>query len=147
MGGHMSKGTVNKVILIGRLGGDPELRHLPSGVAVATFSLATNRTAKDRDGNNQETTDWHRITVWRHTAEFANNYLRKGMRVYVEGRIQYRNWEDQNGVKHYATDIVAENLQILESAGNRSEEFNSSSAPSEIPQPPMEPDTDDEVPF
>lgn len=147
MGGHMSKGTVNKVILIGRLGGDPELRHLPSGVAVATFNLATNRTTKDRDGNNQDTTDWHRITAWRNTAEFANNYLRKGMRVYVEGRIQYRNWEDQNGVKHYGTDIIAENLQILESAANRAEDFSNQSTPTEIPQPPENPETEDDLPF
>lgn len=117
----MSKGTVNKVILIGRLGGDPEVRYTPGGSAVANFSLATNRSFKGKDGNQVESTDWHRITAWTRLAEFAKQYLKKGMRVYVEGRVQYREWQDQNGVKRTSTDIVVNDIQMLESLGARTE--------------------------
>jgi single-strand DNA-binding protein len=115
----MSKGTVNKAILVGRLGGDPEVRYVPSGSPVANFSLATNRSYKDKDGNFQEETDWHRVAAWNRLAEFAKQYLHKGMRVYVEGRIQYRDWQDQNGVKRNATDIVALDIQMLEPPSTR----------------------------
>ena len=117
----MSKGTVNKVLLIGRLGADPEVRYAPSGSAVANFNLATNRSFKDKEGGAQEQTDWHKIVAWTRLAEFAKQYLHKGMRVYVEGRIQYREWQDQNGVKRYGTDIVANDIQMLDSPGARSE--------------------------
>jgi single-strand DNA-binding protein len=111
----MSKGTVNKVMLIGRLGADPEVRYVPSGSAVANFNVATNRSFKDKEGKLQEQTDWHRIVVWSRLAEFAKQYLHKGMRVYIEGRLQYRDWQDQNGLKRNATDIVANDIQMLES--------------------------------
>ncbi len=117
----MSRGTVNKVVLIGRLGGDPEVRYAPSGNAVANFSLATNYSYKDRDGNLQETTSWHRIVAWTRLAEFAKQYLHKGMRVYVEGRIQYREWQDQNGVKRNTTEIIANDIQMLDSPVTREE--------------------------
>jgi single-strand DNA-binding protein len=143
----MSKGTVNKVMLIGRLGGDPDMRYAPSGSAVANFSLATNRSYKDKDGNFKEETDWHRITVWTKLAEFAKQYLKKGMRVYVEGRIQYRDWQDQNGVKRNATDIIAFDVQMLESLGERTAESENFKEPNiEAPENPDQ-ESDETVPF
>ncbi|MEJ2633675.1 MAG: single-stranded DNA-binding protein [Calditrichia bacterium] len=138
----MSKGTVNKVILIGRLGADPEVRYVPSGEAVANFNLATNQSFKDREGNWKETTDWHRVQIWRNRAEFAKQYLHKGMRVYVEGRIQYREWQDQNGVKKYSTEIVATDLQIMESQGSRPAQEDTGS---EVPDLEA-PNTQDQAP-
>ena len=97
----MARGTINKAILIGRLGKDPEMKYTPSGTAVASFSLATNYSVKDEDGNFTDKTDWHNIVVFGRRAEFAGEYLGKGRLVYVEGRIQTRSWEDQNGNKRY----------------------------------------------
>jgi len=104
---------VNKVILIGNLGKDPELRYTPSGVAVANFSIATNERWKDKDGNYQDRTEWHRIVAWRKLAETVGEYLKKGSQVYIEGRLQTRTWEDQNGNKRSTTEIVADSLQML----------------------------------
>ncbi len=104
---------VNKVILIGNLGSDPELRYTTSGTAVATLSVATNRKWKDRDGNMQEETEWHRVIVWAQTAEFCGNYLSRGSKIYVEGRLQTRKWQDQNGNDKYTTEIVANTIQNL----------------------------------
>lgn len=145
----MSKGTVNKVILIGRLGADPEVRYAPSGNAVANFSIATNRSYKDREGNQQEQTDWHRIVAWTRLAEFAKQYLHKGMRVYIEGRLQYRDWQDQNGVKRNVTDVIANDIQMLESPGERAEMVDQEKPASdlEIPDDDSEPKEDDSVPF
>jgi len=144
----MSKGTVNKVLLIGRLGADPEVRYAPSGSAVANFNLATNRSYKDKEGGVQEQTDWHKIVAWSRLAEFAKQYLRKGMRVYVEGRVQYREWQDQNGVKRYGTDIVANDIQILESLAGRAETGASESLEEDLQLPDdSEPAEDDSVPF
>lgn len=117
----MGKGTVNKVILIGRLGADPETRYTPGGSAVANFNIATDRGWKDKDGNWQNETTWHRIVAWARLAEVAKEYLKKGHRVYIEGRIQNRSWEDQNGQKRYVSEVVANDLQMLEPApGGRS---------------------------
>jgi single-strand DNA-binding protein len=127
----VGKGTLNKVMLIGRLGQDPELKYTPSGQAVANLSLATNLVWKDKDGNNQEKTDWHRIVVWRKLAETAGQYLKKGSRVYVEGRLQTRSWQDQNGVTKYITEVVADTFTFLESRGERGE----AAAPPEPPPP------------
>lgn len=107
----MARG-VNKVILVGNLGDDPEVRYTQSGMAVANLSIATTSVRKDRDGNTQEKTEWHRVTVWGKTAEAAGEYLRKGRQVYVEGRIEYGSYE-KDGVKHYTTDIVCDDLQFL----------------------------------
>lgn len=104
---------VNKVILIGNLGKDPELRYTPSGIAVANFSIATNERWKDKDGNYQDRTEWHRIVAWRKLAETVGEYLKKGSQVYIEGRLQTRTWEDQNGNKRSTTEIVADSLQML----------------------------------
>lgn len=108
---------VNKVILIGNLGADPELRYTTSGTAVATLSLATSRRWKDRDGNMQDETEWHRVIVWAQSAEFCGNYLSKGSKVYVEGRLQTRKWQDQNGNDKYTTEIIANTIQNLTPKG------------------------------
>ena len=114
----MSKGTVNKVILIGRLGKDPEMRYTSSGTAVVNFSLATNHFMKDQDGNNSDTTEWHQVVAFGRTAEVAGEYLNKGKLVYIEGRLQTRSWDDQNGQKRYKTEVVCSNLQLLGSKGD-----------------------------
>jgi len=144
----MSRGTVNKVLLIGRLGADPEVRYAPSGSAVANFNLATNRSYKDKEGGVQEQTDWHKIVAWSRLAEFAKQYLHKGMRVYVEGRVQYREWQDQNGVKRYGTDIVVNDIQILESLGSRADTGTTETLEEDLQLPEdTEPAEDDSVPF
>ena len=108
---------INKVILVGNLGADPELRYTQSGTAVATLRVATNRRWKDRDGNQQDETEWHRVIVWAQSAEFCGNYLSKGMKVYVEGRIQTRKWQDQTGNDRYTTEIVSQVIQNLTPRG------------------------------
>ena len=105
--------SVNKVILIGNLGRDPELRYTQTGQAVANFTLATSDRWNDRDGNAQERTEWHRIVVWAKQAENCAQYLSKGRSVYVEGRIQTREWEDKEGNKRQTTEIVAQNVRFL----------------------------------
>jgi len=105
---------INKAILIGRLGSDPEVRYTPSGVAVANFSIATSEEWKDKDsGEKQERTEWHRIVAWRRLGEICGEYLSKGRQVYVEGRIQTRSWDDKDGNKKYMTEIVASDIQFL----------------------------------
>ena len=103
---------LNKVILVGNLGADPEMRYTASGTAVAKFSLATSRKFTGKDGQRQEKTEWHRIVAWRKLAEICGQYLSKGKQVIIEGRIEYGSYE-KDGVKHYTTDIVAENMQML----------------------------------
>ena len=105
---------VNKVILIGNLGRDPEIRSTTSGMAVANFSLATNRKWNDRDGNRQEQTEWHNIVCFGRQAEIAGQYLTRGKKIYVEGRLQTRSWDDRNtGEKKYRTEVVCDNFQML----------------------------------
>lgn len=105
---------INKAILVGRLGSDPEVRYTPSGVAVANFSIATSDEWKDKDtGEKKERTEWHRIVAWRRLGEICGEYLAKGRQVYVEGRIQTRSWEDKDGNKRYTTEIVATDIQFL----------------------------------
>ncbi len=105
---------LNRVTLIGRLGKDPEVRRLESGAAVAKFSLATSESYKDKEGNKVETTEWHNIVVWRTQAEIAEKFLKKGMLIYVEGKLTYREYTDKDNVKKYFTEIVANNFQMLE---------------------------------
>jgi single-strand DNA-binding protein len=104
---------LNKVMLIGHLGKDPELRYTPGGAAVATVSLATNEPYKDKEGNWQERPEWHRLVIWNKQAENAAEYLKKGSQVFVEGRLQTRSWQDKDGQKHYTTEIIVQNFQIL----------------------------------
>jgi len=109
---------VNKVILVGNLGRDPEVRSLPSGQPVASFSVATSRRYKDREGQRQEQTEWHNVVCFGRQAEIAGQYLTKGKQVFVEGRIQTRSWDDKNtGEKKYRTEIVCENFQMLGGRG------------------------------
>ncbi len=104
---------VNKAIIIGNLGSDPEIRYTQAGKAVTTLSVATSRSWKDQSGQKKEETEWHRVNVWDKTAEFCGEYLRKGMKVYCEGRIQTRKWQDQDGNDRYTTEIVAQTVQNL----------------------------------
>ena len=106
-------GSINKVILIGRLGKDPEMRFTPSGKAVTNFTLATNENWTDQSGERQERTEWHRIVTWGKLAENCAKLLSKGKQVYVEGRLQTRQWDDRDGNKRYTTEIVANTMQIL----------------------------------
>ena len=110
--------SVNKVIVLGNLGKDPDLRHLPNGDAVCNFSLATTESWKDKEGNKQDKTEWHNIVIFRKLAEIAGEYLKKGRPVYIEGRLQTRKWQDKEGKDRYTTEIVADQMQML---GSREE--------------------------
>lgn len=105
--------SLNKVLLIGNLGKDPEVRYTASGTAVASFSLATSEKFKNKDGEWEERTEWHNITHWGRLAEIAGEYLAKGKTVYIEGRLQTRKWQDKDGKDHYTTEIVGEKMQML----------------------------------
>lgn len=113
----MSRGSVNKVILIGNLGADPEIRFTPSGAQVANVNLATSESWTDKSGEHQERAEWHRIVLWRKLAEIAGQYLKKGSRVYIEGKLQTRSWEDQKGQRRYMTEVVANNIEMLSGSG------------------------------
>ena len=110
---------VNKVILVGNLGSDPEVRHTASGQAVANFNIATNEQWTNRNGERGERTEWHRIVAWGRLAEICSEYLRKGRQVYIEGRLQTRQWDDRDGNKRYTTEIVAQVMQMLGRPGDR----------------------------
>jgi len=105
--------ALNKVLLIGNVGKDPEVRHLEGGASVATITLATTERFKDKTGSSKELTEWHTVIAWRQLSDLAENYIRKGSQIYVEGRIRSRSYDDQNGVKRYVTEILADNIQLL----------------------------------
>jgi single-strand DNA-binding protein len=114
----MAQRGVNKVILVGNCGQDPEMKHMPSGSAVTNISLATSETWKDKQsGQQQERTEWHRVVFFNRLAEIVGEYVKKGSKVYVEGRLQTRKWQDQSGQDRYTTEIVASEMQILDSRG------------------------------
>ncbi len=113
----MGRGSVNKAIVLGNLGQDPDVRSTSSGQMVANFSLATNRSWTDRNGQRQEQTEWHKIVAWAKLAEIIEQYLKKGDQVYIEGRLQTRSWEDKSGEKRYTTEIVAQEMVMLGSGG------------------------------
>ncbi|MDR1984869.1 MAG: single-stranded DNA-binding protein [Prevotellaceae bacterium] len=113
--------TLNKVMIIGNAGKDPELRHLDNGVSVVTLPVATTERYKDRNGEVKEQTEWHNVVFWRLLAEFTEKYVRKGSQLFIEGRLRTRNWEDQSGNKKYVTEIVADNIRLL---GRRPENNN-----------------------
>jgi single-strand DNA-binding protein len=115
------RGTVNKVILVGRLGADPQLKYTPSGRANASFNIATNLIWKDQDGNQQDKTDWHRVSAWGKLAEVMGEWLKKGSYVYIEGRLQTRTYEDNNGVKKWITEVVATDMEMLGKKGEAGE--------------------------
>ena len=146
-------GTVNRVILIGRLGKDPEIRSIPSGTSVAKFSLATDERFTDKNGEKQDRTEWHNIVAWGKLAEICGQYLRKGKLVFIEGSIRTDSWDDkETGVKKYRTEIIAKDMQMLDKKGDEEGGYSgggggyrkpaSGSAPA---GPAM--DDDDEVPF
>ena len=118
---------VNKVIIVGNLGKDPELRHTPQGQAVANFPVATSESWNDKGGQKQERTEWHRVVVWGKQAELCSKYLTKGRKAYIEGRLQTRAWDDKEGQKRYTTEIIANTVQFLDSnAGARDTEMGGS---------------------
>ncbi len=121
----MAGGSVNKVILIGRLGADPEVRYTPSGMAVANFRIATSENWNDKQGQKQERTEWHRIVVWGKLAELCGQYLGKGRQIYVEGRLQTRQWDDRDGNKRFTTEIQANQVTFLGGRGEGGEPVRS----------------------
>jgi single-strand DNA-binding protein len=137
--------SLNKVQLIGNLGKDPELKYTPSGVAVATFSIATSESWKDQEGNQQEKTEWHNIVAWRKLAEICGEYLKKGKKVYLEGKLQTRNYE-KDGIKRYVTEIVADQLIMLDGGGGAGK-GNSGGTASESTPMASEAPKDDDLPF
>jgi single-strand DNA-binding protein len=151
--------SVNKVILVGRLGRDPETRYTGGGQAVANFSLATDETYRDKNGERQKRTEWHKIVVWGKQAEIAQQYLKKGSLIFIEGRIQSREWQDKEGQKRTSFEIVATNFRMLGgradgaasggfSAGSRSEEHDQSAATDELAGGASGPEiSDDDIPF
>ena len=161
----MATKGVNKVILVGNLGNDPEVRYMPNGNAVANLSLATSESWKDQQGQVQERTEWHRLTMYKRLAEIAGEYLKQGSQIYVEGKLQTRKWQDQQGQDKYTTEIIVDQMQMLggraqNSEGNNSgyqrssrsnrSNNNSNKPPAQPKTPPMaEPDFDfdDDIPF
>ena len=113
---------VNKVILLGNLGADPELKSTPSGQSVCSLRIATSEKYKDKDGNQQEKTEWHKVVVWGKLADLVNQFCKKGKQIYLEGKIQTRKWQDKDGKDQYTTEVVAENVKFLGGAGGASNE-------------------------
>lgn len=150
----MAKGSVNKVILIGNLGQDPEVRYMPNGNAVANITIATSETWKDKNtGENQEKTEWHRVVMFRRLAEITGEYLKKGAKVYIEGKLQTRKWQDQNGADRYTTEIVADQLQMLDTKNHSGAapapgHSQSNHRPAAAPAPGNMPENfEDDIPF
>jgi len=150
----MARG-VNKVILIGNLGQDPEVKYMPNGNAVANVTIATSESWKDKNtGEQVDKTEWHRIVFFRRLAEIVGEYLKKGSKVYIEGKLQTRKWQDKDGKDHWTTEIIANEMQMLDSRGGEYNENNASSAasgqdnsaPSQA-APAANNDFDDDIPF
>lgn len=152
--------SVNKVILLGNVGKDPEIRSTPGGTMVASFSLATSDRYQDQQGNWQDRTEWHNIVAFKRTAEIIRDYVKKGSKLYVEGRIQTRSWDDKEGLKHYKTEIIINDLSLLsgreEGSGGYSRPASSSGSAASFDQrPPAGQDdvaqsaeiSDDDIPF
>ena len=156
--------SVNKAIIVGNLGRDPEMRYTQSNTPVATFSVATTDQWTDKNGERQERTEWHRVVAWARLAEICGQYLQKGKQVYIEGRLQTREWEDQNGQKRYTTEIVAREMQMLGRAGgeasqrneydqrparqaNQANQGNQGGGQDPFPAAPMPGADDDDLPF
>jgi len=151
----MASRGVNKVILIGNLGQDPEVRYMPNGNAVANATIATSESWKDKNtGETQEKTEWHRVVFFRRLAEIVGEYLKKGSKVYIEGKLQTRKWQEKSGQDRYTTEIVADQMQMLDSRGGGSAAFESNrpaqqqqSAPSAASPPAQDGGFDDDIPF
>ena len=146
----MARSGINKVILVGNLGQDPEVKYTAGGAAVTTLSLATSESWKDKDtGSDQEKTEWHRVVLWRRLAEIAGEYLKKGSKVYIEGQLQTRKWE-QDGQTRYTTEVVGRDMQFLDSRGSSSsdsssyDDINQDVSSQNLPDSGI---TDDDIPF
>ena len=150
----MARG-LNKVMIIGNLGADPEIKYLPSGTAVANLRLATSENRKNKDGEWEERTEWHKVVMYGGRAETCKDYLRKGSKVYIEGRLETRSWEDQNGQKRSMTEIVGYTMIMLDPKGQnvpidvQGEKGTAASHPESMPEPPPDdlPQVDDDLPF
>jgi single-strand DNA-binding protein len=150
-------GSVNKVILVGNLGRDAELRYTPGGAAVATINMATTEVWNDKGGQRQEKTEWHRVVLWGKSAESLTEYLTKGKQIYVEGRLQTRQWDDKDGNKRYTTEIRGDKIVLLGGGGggrgagggsaSRGDDSMGSHASSSEGSEPPQPLTDDDIPF
>jgi single-strand DNA-binding protein len=149
-------GSVNKVILVGNLGRDAELRYTPGGAAVATLNLATTEVWNDKNQQRQEKTEWHRVVLWGKQAESLQEYLTKGKQIYVEGRLQTRQWDDKDGNKRYTTEIKADRITLLGGGGGGrggggggggGGGMDRGASHGGGDEPPMEPITDDDIPF
>ena len=143
-------GSVNKVILVGNLGRDAELRYTPGGAPVATLNLATTEIWNDKGGQRQEKTEWHRVVLWGKTAESLNEYLTKGKQIYVEGRLQTRQWDDKDGNKRYTTEIKADRVTLLGGSGRGAPSGSVDRGGTAMGPPEdssMEPITEDDIPF
>jgi len=137
---NLMAGSINKVILIGNLGKDPEVRHLESGVAVCNFSIATGETYKDRNSGEKVThTEWHNIVLWRGLAEVAEKYLKKGAKIYIEGKLRTRSWQDQEGNTRYTTEILGDNMTMLGKVSDSNSEPLAPSQPLAAPKKQVEP--------
>lgn len=146
----MSKG-INKVIIVGNLGKDPETKYMPSGGAVTNMAVATSESWKDKQsGQKQERTEWHRIVFFNRLAEIAGEYLRKGSKVYIEGSLRTRKWQDQSGQDRYSTEIIASEMQMLDNKGEQQPQQNASyqqQAPTQQAPAPQGGDFDSDIPF
>ncbi|HEY5641340.1 MAG TPA: single-stranded DNA-binding protein [Woeseiaceae bacterium] len=158
----MARG-INKVILVGNLGQDPETRYMPSGAAVTNFTVATNESWKDKQtGEQKERTEWHRVAMFNRLAEIAAEYLRKGSQVYIEGKLRTRKWQDKDGQDRYTTEIIADEMQMLGGRGGAGESFGGGPGKQSGGQggqggsrggqgggmaPPSDPDYEDDIPF
>ncbi len=127
---------INKAILIGNLGADPEIRYTQSGTPVATFNVATTERWKGQDGQMQESTEWHRIVAWNRLAEICGEYLNRGSKVYIEGRIKTRKWQDQNGNDRYTTEIIAREMKMLTPRGGSADGYEGKNVDNSFPEPP-----------
>ena len=150
----MASRGINKVILIGNLGQDPEVRYMPNGGAVCNITVATSETWKDKNsGEQQEKTEWHRVVMFRRLAEIAGEYLKKGSKVYLEGKLQTRKWQDQQGQDRYTTEVVADEMQMLDSRGGSAEYAGGSRAAAPQQNQPAAQNTpvdngfEDDIPF
>lgn len=143
--------SFNKVILIGNVGKDPEVRHLESGSAVASFTLATTERYRNRNGELQDQTEWHNIVCWRNLAELSEKYIKKGAQIFVEGKIRTRSWADQTGAKRYTTEIVADNIRLLDRKGAATPatgaDMPATAAQPVYAAPAIEDDPSDDLPF
>ena len=148
----MARG-INKVIIVGNLGGDPETRYMPSGSAVTNLTVATNESWKDKQtGEQKDRTEWHKVAMFNRLAEIAAEYLRKGSQVYIEGKLRTRKWQDKNGQDRWTTEIIADEMQMLggrggSGGGSAPMSSSSDSGPSSAPPQPGPDDFDDDIPF